>query len=196
MEPKQLTGVTLDRLVAALEAAHSDVRDRIPDAMVMAEHLDQTGEGLIEHVVATARAQGVSWSEIGTRMGVSKQAAQQRQAKAAEVELEPLSPEQGFTRFTVAARNVLMAAHEGARMRQEPFVTPARIGVAAGIESAESLLPKPAREPQDLVPYDEEAKQALTRAFEVAIAESADMVDVSHLVEALGASLGVGLTST
>jgi hypothetical protein len=75
-------------------------------------------------------------------------------------------------------------------------VTPARIGVAAGIESAESLLPKPAREPQDLVPYDEEAKQALTRAFEVAIAASADMVDVSHLVEALGASLGVGLTST
>ena len=187
MEPKQLTGVTLDRLVAALEAAHSDVRDRIPDAMVMAEHLDQTGEDLIEHVVATARAQGVSWSEIGTRMGVSKQAAQQRQAKAADVELEPLSPEQGFTRFTVAARNVLMAAHEGARVRKEPFVTPARISVAAGIESAKSRLPRPAGEPQDLVPYDEDAKQALTRAFEVAIAASSDMVDVSHLVEALGA---------
>jgi hypothetical protein len=186
MEPKQLTGVTLDRLVAALEAAHPDVRDRIPDAMLVAEHLDQTGDDLIEHVVATARAQGVSWSEIGIRMGVSKQAAQQRLAKAAQVELEPLSPEQGFTRFTIDARNVLMAAHEGARARQEPFVTPARIAVATGIESAVSLLPKPVKEPQDLVPYDEDAQQALARAFEVAIAERAEMVDVTHLVEALG----------
>jgi hypothetical protein len=44
MDPKQLTGVTLDRLAAALETAHPDVRDRIPDAMLVAEHLDQTGE--------------------------------------------------------------------------------------------------------------------------------------------------------
>jgi hypothetical protein len=189
VEPKQLTGVTLDRLVAALEAAHSDVRDRIPDAMLMAEHLDQTGDDLIEHVVATARAQGVSWSEIGTRMGVSKQAAQQRQAKAAQVKLAPLSPEQGFSRFTIAARNVLMDAHEAARARQEPFVTPARIGVAAGIASAEPLLPQPAKEPQDLVLYDGNAQRALAHAFEVAIAASADMVDVAHLIEALASEL-------
>jgi hypothetical protein len=185
MEPNQLTGVTLDRLVAALGAAHADVRDRIPDAMLVAEHLDQTGEDLIEHVVMAARAQGVSWSEIGIRMGVSKQAAQQRLAKAAKVELEPLSPEQGFTRFTVEGRNLLLAAHEAARMRQEPFVTTARIAVAAGIESAESQLPKPAQEAQDLVPYDEAAKQVLTGAFEVAITQSADMVDVPHVIEAL-----------
>jgi hypothetical protein len=185
MEPNQLTGVTLDRLVAALEAAHSDVRDRIPDAMLVAEHLDQAGEDLIEHVVMTARAQGVSWSEIGTRMGVSKQAAQQRLAKAAKVELEPLSPEQGFTRFTVEGRNLLLAAHEAARVGHEPFVTAARIAVAAGIESAESQLPKPTQEAQELVPYDEAAKQVLTRSFEVAIGQSADMVDVPHVVEAL-----------
>jgi hypothetical protein len=153
----------------------------------VAEHLDQTGDDLIEHVVATARAQGVSWSEIGTRMGVSKQAAQQRLAKAAQVELEPLSPEQGFTRFTIQARNVLVTAHEAARVRQEPFVTAARIAVAAGMESAGFLLPEPAKEAHDLVPYDDAAQQLMVRAFEVAIAEDADMVDVSHLVEALGA---------
>jgi len=120
MEPTELTGVTLDRLVAALEAAHADVRDRIPDAMLVAEHLGRTGDDLIEHVVSTARAHGITWSEIGTRMGVSKQAAQQRLAKAAQADLEPLSPEQGFARFTIEARNVLMAAHEAARSRQEP----------------------------------------------------------------------------
>ena len=189
MEPTQLTGVTLDRLVAALEAAHPDVRDRIPDAMLIAEHLDRTGEDLIEHVVLTARAQGVPWSEIGTRMGVSKQAAQQRLAKAAQVELEPLSPEQGFTRFTVEARNLLMAAHEAARTRKEAWVTPARLAVAAGIRSAEVRLPKPAAEAKELVPYDEDAQRVLSRAFDVAIAQGADMVDVNHVLEALTEAL-------
>ncbi|GAA4376039.1 hypothetical protein [Nocardioides caricicola] len=189
MEPNQLTGVTLDRLVAALEAAHSDVRDRIPDAMLVAEHLSDLGDDLIEHVVSTARAQGVSWSEIGTRMGVSKQAAQQRLAKAAQVELEPLSPEQGFTRFTIDARNVLITAHEAARVRQEPFVTRARIAVAAGFESAAALLPEPGATSHDLVPYDDEAQRALARSFEVAIAEGADMVEVRHVIEALGSDV-------
>lgn len=186
MEPQQLTGVTLDRLVAALEAAHPDVRDRIPDAMLVAEHLDRTGDDLIEHVVATARAQGVSWSEIGTRMGVSKQAAQQRLAKATRADLPPLSPEQGFTRFTIEARNALVAAHEGARVRREPTVSVARIAVAAGIGAAEAQLPEPAADAQEVVPYDEDAQQVLTRAFEIAIASGADMVDLPHVVEAIG----------
>ncbi|SKB09022.1 hypothetical protein [Aeromicrobium choanae] len=188
MEPQKLTGVTLDRLLAALEAAHPDVRDRIGDAMLVAEHLDQVGDDLIEHVVSTARAQGISWSEIGSRMGVSKQAAQQRLAKAAQVDLEPLSPEQGFSRFTVEARNLLMAAHEAARVRQEPFVTSARLAVAIGIPSAEARLPEPTAETQKLVPYDEGARRVLERAFEVAIAARADMVDVSHIAEALGSA--------
>lgn len=185
MEPKQLTGVTLERLVAALEASHTDVRDRIPDAMLVAEHLDQVGEDLIEHVVSTARAQGISWSEIGTQMGVSKQAAQQRLAKAAQAPLEPLSPTQGFTRFSIEGRNLLLAAHEAARARHEPFVTTARLAVAAGIASAEPHLPKPTNTAQDLVPYDEGAQQVLARAFDVAIAQGADMVEVAHLLEAL-----------
>lgn len=185
MEPARLTGVSLDHLVAALAAAHDDVRDRIPDAMLIAEHLDQTGDDLIEHVVATARAQGITWSEIGTRMGVSKQAAQQRLAKSGQGELEPLSPEQGFTRFTLEGRNLLMTAHEAARSRREAVVTPARLAVAAGLTSAESQLPKPGSEPKDLVPYDEDAQGVLSRAFEIAIAQRADMVDVPQVVEAL-----------
>lgn len=186
MDPQQLTGVSLDRLVAALEAAHPDVRDRIPDAMLVAEHLDRTGDDLIEHVVATARAQGVSWSEIGSRMGVSKQAAQQRLAKASSADLPPLSPQQGFTRFTIEARNALVAAHEGARLRREPTVTVPRIAVAAGIGAADSQLPAPTADAPDVVPYDEDAQRVLVRAFEIAIAAGADMVDLPHVVEAIG----------
>jgi len=186
MNPTSLTGLTLERLVATLESTHVDALDRISDAMVVAEHLDQVGDDLIEHVVATARQQGISWSEIGARMGVSKQAAQQRLGKASEAELEPLSAEQGFARFTIEARNLLVRAHEAARARREPCVSAARIAVAVGIEAASSRLPEPASESQDLVPYDDEAQQALARAFEVAIAEGAHMVEVRHLIEALG----------
>lgn len=185
MEPAQLTGVTLDRLVAALEAAHTDVRERIPDAMLVAEHLGHVGEDLIEHVVSTARAHGISWSEIGSQMGVSKQAAQQRLAKASKAELEPLDPKQGFTRFSIDGRNLLIAAHEAARTQREPFVTPARLALTAGIASAEAHLPKPSKKQQPLVPYDDAAQNVLARAFEVAVAHDADMVEVSHLVAAL-----------
>ena len=118
-------------------------------------------------------------------MGVAKQAAQQRLAKAAHQELEPLGAEQGFTRFTVEARNVLMAAHEAARAGKEARVTTARLAVAAGIESQEAHLPQPTVENKELVPYDEGAQQVLSRAFDIAIAEGADMVDLSHVVTAL-----------
>jgi len=64
-------------------------------------------------------------------------------------------------------------------------VTPARLAVAAGIEPALSHLPQPAPEAQDLVPYDEAVQGVLTRSFEVAIAQGADMVDIPHVVKAL-----------
>ncbi len=78
-----------------------------------------------------------------------------------------------------------MAAHEAARSQREAFVTTARLGVVAGIASAEAHLPKPETESKDLVPYDEGAQRVLSRAFEVAIAQGATMVDVPHVVEAL-----------
>lgn len=189
MEPRNLTGVTLDKLVAGLEAAHPDVRDRIGDAMLIAEHLDQVGDELIEHVVLTARSEGISWSEIGTRMGVSKQAAQQRLAKSAAADLPPLSPEQGFSRFTVEARNLLVAAHEAARVRREPHLTVARLAVTVGVESAADRLPVPGEEELSLVPYDDDAKAALARSFELAITAGADMVEVAHVTEAVEAGL-------
>jgi hypothetical protein len=82
-----------------------------------------------------------------------------------------------------------VAAHEAARSRREGFVTAARLAVAAGIAGAEPQLPKPETQSKDLVPYDEGAQRVLSRAFEVAIAQSSDMVDVRHVVEALNESL-------
>jgi ATP-dependent Clp protease ATP-binding subunit ClpA len=52
--------------------------DRIEAALSVSEELTSGADQLIGHFVAEARAAGCSWTEIGQRIGVSKQAARQR----------------------------------------------------------------------------------------------------------------------
>jgi Clp amino terminal domain, pathogenicity island component len=59
-------------------AASGDPLDRLAAAVVVADHVRDTADELIDRYVGTAREQGRSWSEIGRVLGVSKQAAQQR----------------------------------------------------------------------------------------------------------------------
>jgi hypothetical protein len=58
--------------------------DRVEAAMAVGEELASGGDELIGRFVAEARDAGCSWTEIGQRMGVSKQAARQRFAQQAE----------------------------------------------------------------------------------------------------------------
>src|SRR4051812_28957340 len=71
---------TLEDLIAEVEeqAASDAPLDLVSAAMGTKADLDDLGDGLIDVFVARARAAGCSWSEIGTAMGVTKQAAQQR----------------------------------------------------------------------------------------------------------------------
>jgi len=55
--------------------------DRIEAALAVSEELTSGADELIGHFVAEARAAGCSWTEIGQRFGVSKQAARQRFAQ-------------------------------------------------------------------------------------------------------------------
>lgn len=59
--------------------------DRVEAAMAVGEELASGGDELIGRFVAEARDVGCSWSEIGERMGVSKQAARQRFVQRAEM---------------------------------------------------------------------------------------------------------------
>lgn len=68
--------------------------DRIEAALAVSEELTSGADELIGHFVAEARQSGCSWTEIGQRIGVSKQAARQRFAQplaagGAAVELKP-----------------------------------------------------------------------------------------------------------
>src|SRR5579875_1964354 len=84
-----------------------DPLDHLSDAVVTAQELSDQGDALIGHFVDQARGSGASWSQIGTAMGVSKQAAQKRFTARDE----PLLPEgKAFSRFTPRARSAVAAA--------------------------------------------------------------------------------------
>src|SRR3954451_22881897 len=103
--------VRLDDLIDAITAHESDVLDQLSSAVLTAQHVSALADHLIGHFVDQARRSGASWTEIGASMGVTKQAAQKR-----FVAKEPdLDAQQGFSRFTAAAGNVVVAAQEEAR---------------------------------------------------------------------------------
>jgi ATP-dependent Clp protease ATP-binding subunit ClpA len=110
--------VPLDNLIAYVKALHPDggPLDNVADAMAVSGVLDEQADALIGHFVDQARRSGAAWSQIGSSMGVSKQAAQQRFVSRAS----GLVPEgqQMFSRFTQRSRNVIGAAGRIAKADQ------------------------------------------------------------------------------
>lgn len=78
MTPNLITE-TLDGLVERVEAQlPGRVLDQLTTAVSVSERLGRLGDELVDHFVEVARGSGHSWAEIGTSLGVSRQAAQQR----------------------------------------------------------------------------------------------------------------------
>jgi hypothetical protein len=76
--------------------------DNLADAVSVGADLDETSDALIGHFVDRARRSGATWSQIGSSMGVTKQAAQKR--------FVTLWEGAEFSRFTQRSRNVLAAS--------------------------------------------------------------------------------------
>ena len=75
--------VDIDTLANAVrERAAGEPLDRIEAAVVVCDELASGASELINQFVTEAREAGCSWTEIGQRIGVSKQAARQRFAQA------------------------------------------------------------------------------------------------------------------
>src|SRR3981081_4294136 len=97
--------VSLDHLISQVKARHPDGNslDNLSAAVTVSAQLDEQADHLLGHFVDQARRSGASWSQIGARMGVTKQAAQQRFVPRGEA--KPLR-RGDFSRFTDRARNV------------------------------------------------------------------------------------------
>jgi hypothetical protein len=202
-DPVQLPPtVRLDDLISAIQKVHDQPLEQLTDAVLTADHLGEVADHLIGHFVDQARRSGASWTDIGRSMGVTKQAAQKRFVPK---EL-PLNPEQGFSRFTSRARNVVTAAQEEARsagnteitsdhlvlgLLTEPEGLAAKALLAQGVsldavrQAVTATLPPAAGNVPALIPFDAGAKKALELTFREALRLGHNYIGTEHLLLAL-----------
>jgi ATP-dependent Clp protease ATP-binding subunit ClpA len=139
--------VPLDNLIAYVKTLHPNggPLENVTDAFAVSVQLDEQSDALIGYFVDQARRSGASWSQIGSAMGVSKQAAQKR-----FVGVVPDGPD--LSRFTQRAVNVITAAgrlaaadgagpvstaHLAAGLLAEPQGIAALVITAAGLSAGQ-----------------------------------------------------------
>src|SRR5579871_3428022 len=102
--------VPLDNLITYVKGLHPEGSplDNVSDAFAVSTQLDEQSDALIGYFVDQARRSGLSWSQIGGAMGVTKQAAQKRFVPSA-TRVADMVPEsvQLFSRFTARAARTL-----------------------------------------------------------------------------------------
>ncbi|GIM94899.1 Clp protease N-terminal domain-containing protein [Paractinoplanes toevensis] len=191
--------VRLDELIHAINSNRpDDVLERLSDAVILGDHLGELADHLIGHFVDQARRAGASWTEIGRSMGVTKQAAQKRFVAKGQ--------DQGFERFTTAARSAVLASMNIAKTGGHPeiHVEHLLLGVledggnlgsqalaAQGLDldavrgAANAALPAADGPAPDLVPYDARARKALELTFREMTRTGQATVGTGHILLAL-----------
>jgi hypothetical protein len=204
-EPTQAVGqVRLDDLINAIKKVHTDALEQLSSAVIAAEHLGEVADHLIGHFVDQARRSGASWTDIGTSMGVSKQAAQKRFVpKGATPDLDP---SQGFSRYTARARNVVIASQNEARaagsdqitlahlvlgLLSEPEALAAKAITAQDVlldtvrQAATAALPPEAADVPALIPFDQDTKKVLELTFREALRLGHNYIGTEHILLAV-----------
>src|SRR5215217_3203569 len=106
--------IDLNDLIRAVEDKTQPCTDleRLDLAVQYGELLKEAGDDLVGHFVEQAKTAGASWAQVGERLGVTKQAAQQRHIKRTPRffgRRARLSSGQGpFERFSQEARDVVV----------------------------------------------------------------------------------------
>jgi hypothetical protein len=198
--------IRLDDLITAIKKAHEEPLQQLTDAVIAAEHLGDIADHLIGHFVDQARRSGASWTDIGRSMGVSKQAAQKRFVPRGPNEPNDLDPNEGFSRFTPRARRCVMAAQEEARTAGNLEIRPEHLllalltepdGIAAralqdcGLTfdairgAATATLPAASSSVPALIPFDADAKKALTLTFREGLRLGHNYIGTEHILLAL-----------
>jgi hypothetical protein len=206
-DPLPIAGrVRLDDLIDAIKNAHSDALDQLSDAVIAADHLGDVADHLIGHFVDQARRSGASWTDIGKSMGVTRQAAQKRFVPKAPGDGTDLDPAQGFNRFTVPARKVVVQSQAEARRAGNKEITTGHlvlgligeteaIGARAIVAQQVSLddvrqavtgkLPEGAGEVPEMIPFDAQSKKVLELTFREALRLGHNYVGTEHILLAL-----------
>ena len=135
--------VPLDNLIAYVKGLHPEGGPlaNVSDAFAVSTQLDEQADALIGYFVDQARRSGLSWSQIGGAMGVSKQAAQKRFVPPAGKDSE-LMPESAkpFSQFSTHASAGLTARAARTLAAASKLAAPSAMGRA---HLAAALLAEP-----------------------------------------------------
>jgi hypothetical protein len=200
--------VPLDNLIAYVKMLHpgGGPLDNVSDAFTVSEQLGEQADALIGYFVDQARRSGASWSQIGSAMGVSKQAAQKRFVPG---KTGLIQQEQDYSRFTQRARNVMAAAaqlaataesgaglvnaaHLTSALLVEPYGLAAKMLMAAGLTPEQvyealdigpAILNQPVTVPElSKVGFAEDGTAALMEALKIAIRHGHNYIGTEHLL--------------
>jgi ATP-dependent Clp protease ATP-binding subunit ClpA len=113
--------VSLDSLIAHVRSLRPDggPLDHLSIAAAVSAELDNQADALLGHFVDQARRSGISWTQIGAHMGVSKQAVRKRFVPRWDGS-DPIPEGQLFSRCTLRARNALLVAGRAGQDEVEP----------------------------------------------------------------------------
>ncbi|MGH9016155.1 MAG: Clp protease N-terminal domain-containing protein [Acidimicrobiales bacterium] len=183
---------------------------RLRVASALVQNLTDIGDAALGYFVDQARHAGHSWSEIGDALGVSKQAAQQKQTVRLSLGLNAPT----FERFTPRARNVVSAAEPIAREWGHGYIGTEHLllalyrepnGVAAlildesdlAVDKAEEALRARAERgpgtPPGRPPFTPKAVAVFTAALASALEMGHNYIGTEHLL--LGLARGDGLAA-
>jgi Clp amino terminal domain, pathogenicity island component len=198
--------VPLDNLISYVKGLtpQGGPLENVSDAFAVSNQLGEQSDALIGYFVDQARRTGLSWSQIGGAMGVTKQAAQKRFVPAKVADLMPGDVAKPFSHFTsraaqtlaaagqLAAPNPVTSAHLAAALPAEPGGLAAMALVAAGITGTRlyaALGIGPAgrverTSPAELLELtlDEDAKEVLKATLKAALRLGHNYIGTEHLL--------------
>jgi len=197
VELKDLIRAVQDQTLTCTELERLDV------AVKHGEMLKSLGDDLIGHFVEEARKSGASWSQVGERLGVSKQAAHQRHIQRGPKlfgRRRRSSGEPFFVRFSQEARDVVARAQAEARGLKhnylgvehlllalttkagggaERFLRDAGV-TSAGVRTQVKLIVGEGREtPNGRIPFTPRSKRALQLARRAA---GSGVIETGHIL--------------
>jgi hypothetical protein len=195
---------SLHELIATVQqdSPSDDPLDLLATASTTVTSLSTVGDAVLDHFVAGARAQGRSWTEISSVLGVSKQAAHKRFSGPKD-DFSITFNADDFQRFTDRARNTVSAAQQLAlgwghnyigteHLLVAQFTEPRSIaakvlddhGITRATVEAKVLEQTPAGEPLSglQVPFTPRAKQGLKGALTAALELGHNYIGTEHLL--------------
>ena len=198
------TTTGLGELIAQVQAAKpGDSLDQVEEAVAVAARMNEVGDHLIGHFIDVARGEGLSWTQIGTRLGVSKQAARKR-FEPGEVSAESSAlKEKAFGRYSAVARHAIVLASAAARQHHHGYIGTEHLllgvlrepeGLGVRVVAATGPAPdvvervvvarlgEPSEEVPEMIPFTGKAKKALELTLRAALRLGHERVGTEHLL--------------